>query len=342
MAAVIRKRYVCFPGLAELIGLFLRSCVLTFIVQAYQMSFHPRFHQNFAGCPEGFEEDGRSFWNAISEVAQALGVAMALALDKHPLFFSSQLRASTSTNLRLLHYPPQDASTRGHKFRSGAHIDYCMFTLLMSDGRGLEVRIPGAKEETWVDAHSEEGSIVVNLGHYMKKASNERWQPTTHRVVYPENGAQSESRHSLVSFFFPYSTVDEKYWKREMESAVRTMNGIKSIFGSTTSRSTADSGIGDGPQDMGIVSVPSSNETSYKVGPPGALAPPAPVTASEIPERNAKRHGSFIDGVVTEGFDDTTEHGNDALNTSFSEFGVTPVSRAYDRAFKYAPPTGGF
>jgi len=105
-----------------------------------------------------------------------------------------------NVSLRLLHYPPTDASVIAEgQLGAGAHTDYGMITLLFQSGvAGLQVLDGGE----WVDADPVDNTIVVNTGDLMERWTNGRFKSTLHRVQ-PRTGEQSRS--SIAMFVDPDS-----------------------------------------------------------------------------------------------------------------------------------------
>ncbi|KAL2039710.1 hypothetical protein N7G274_007569 [Stereocaulon virgatum] len=119
---------------------------------------------------------------------------LAIALAKPPSYFDAYLHSSTST-LRLLHYPPITPPSPRQELCCTPHTDSGLLTLLHQDETGgLEVL---SADGQWVAAPYVEGSIVVNIGDLMSKVSGGRFRATWHRV----RSSAGRARFSVPCFF---------------------------------------------------------------------------------------------------------------------------------------------
>jgi isopenicillin N synthase-like dioxygenase len=85
----------------------------------------------------------------------------------------------------------------------GSHTDIQCVTLLWQDNSGgLQVLSAG---DEWLDARPIEGTLVVNIGDFLQRLSNNRFKSTVHRVY----NRQSTSRYSMPFFlgFNPESAL---------------------------------------------------------------------------------------------------------------------------------------
>ena len=162
----------------------------------------------------GFKEVMLGFFDRCKalhvEVMRAIAVGMGLDGE----FFDGFVDVGDNT-LRLLHYPPVEASVfKTDAVRAGAHSDYGSITLyvywkfrgeamltlvyrLFQDSRGgLQVKSP---EGTFVDATPIEGTVVVNAGDLLARWSNDTIKSTIHRVVEPPTKSDKyPARYSIA------------------------------------------------------------------------------------------------------------------------------------------------
>jgi isopenicillin N synthase-like dioxygenase len=149
----------------------------------------------------GFREDVKSYFNSVMTVGNQLFRAFALALDLPEAFFVSKAQKPTS-QLRLLHYPPNTLPMNQQHLGIGAHSDFECFTILNQRSAGLQV-MNSANE--WVEAPPLEGTFIVNIGDLIEGWTNGRFKATQHRVVNT-----GKERYSLPLFFaVDYHTVVE-------------------------------------------------------------------------------------------------------------------------------------
>lgn len=122
-------------------------------------------------------------------------IALAIGLDEH---FFDEAFADPLTTLRLLRYAKEISEPDEGIFACGAHSDYGMITLLLTDENpGLQIL---TKDETWIDVPPRPTAFVVNLGDMLERWTNGLCRSTVHRVL--TNG--SAERYSLPCFFDPH------------------------------------------------------------------------------------------------------------------------------------------
>jgi isopenicillin N synthase-like dioxygenase len=148
---------------------------------------------------EGFREELTWLFGALDamgiKVLQA--IAANLGLERHT--FDTQVKDGNSI-LRLLHYPP--AGFDGPNERAGAHEDINAITLLLgAEEGGLEVL---DRDGRWLPINPPAGSLVVNIGDMLSRATNDVLPSTTHRVVNPPPERRNLPRYS-TPFFLHYA-----------------------------------------------------------------------------------------------------------------------------------------
>lgn len=83
----------------------------------------------------------------------------------------------------------------------GAHSDLQIFTILWQSDRGLQVL---NKDNEWVWALPVPGTLVVNIGDFLMRLTNDRLKSTVHRVV--QHG--EVDRYSMPFFFGKQGSFD--------------------------------------------------------------------------------------------------------------------------------------
>lgn len=148
-----------------------------------------------------FREEVTEYYDAVTSVGRDLFHAFAVNLGLDEDFFA-RLTLKTPSQLRLLHYPPNDLPMNNDNLGIGAHSDFECFTILNQTAPGLQVM--NAADE-WVAAPPIPGTFIVNVGDLLEGWTNGRFKATQHRVVNTGN-----ERFSMPLFFaVDYHTVIE-------------------------------------------------------------------------------------------------------------------------------------
>jgi isopenicillin N synthase-like dioxygenase len=148
---------------------------------------------------EGFKEELTWLFDALDRMGGKVlqAIAAYLGLERHT--FDVQVKDGNSI-LRLLHYPP--AGFDGPNERAGAHEDINAITLLLgAEEGGLEVL---DRDGRWLPINPPAGSLVVNIGDMLSRATNDYLPSTTHRVVNPPPERRNVPRYS-TPFFLHYA-----------------------------------------------------------------------------------------------------------------------------------------
>jgi isopenicillin N synthase-like dioxygenase len=148
---------------------------------------------------KGFKEELSWLFDALDRMGGKVlqAIAAYLGLDRHT--FDGQVKDGNSI-LRLLHYPP--AGFDGPNVRAGAHEDINAITLLLgAEEGGLEVL---DRDGRWLPINPPPGSLVVNIGDMLSRATNDYLPSTTHRVVNPPPERRGVPRYS-TPFFLHYA-----------------------------------------------------------------------------------------------------------------------------------------
>ena len=145
----------------------------------------PRFRATMLALFEAFDVAGARILAAV---------ARFLSVDED--YFAETIRDGNSV-LRLLHYPPVEASA-GASIRAGAHEDINAITLLLgAEEAGLELK---TRDGRWLAVSPEPGELVVNIGDMLQRLTNGRLRSTSHRVVNPAPERASKARTSMPFF----------------------------------------------------------------------------------------------------------------------------------------------
>jgi|UniRef100_A0A8J9RZE9 isopenicillin N synthase-like dioxygenase len=143
------------------------------------------------------------YFTTISAVALRVIQLLALAIGVDEHYFDSSFSDPLAV-LRLLHYSGEPSRPEDGIFACGAHSDYGMITLLLTDSTpGLQIF---TKDNIWLDAPPVAGALVVNLGDMLERWTNGIFRSTKHRVLT----AGGTERYSIPFFYEPnFDTVVE-------------------------------------------------------------------------------------------------------------------------------------
>jgi isopenicillin N synthase-like dioxygenase len=142
-------------------------------------------------------------YKSLEQVAENLLRALAEHFDLPRETFASMMSMGNSV-LRIIHYPPV-APELEPAVRAAAHEDINLITLLCeATDSGLEIL---TRDGSWLPVETGEGQIVVDAGDMLSRVTNRVVPATTHRVVNPPSGINSD-RFSMPFFVHPYPSCD--------------------------------------------------------------------------------------------------------------------------------------
>jgi len=126
------------------------------------------------------------------ELHQLCALALALPED-----YFVPLTDKHFSVFRALHYPKLTEAPEPGQVRAGEHSDYDDLTICMVQP-GLQTR---NRDGDWVDVPVVEGALVINLGDFLMRWTNDRWVSNRHRVINPPlEAATNVPRLSLIYF----------------------------------------------------------------------------------------------------------------------------------------------
>ncbi len=161
--------------------------------QLAALPFHAR--TPFPALP-GFRERLEACYAAMFALGQSVLRAYALHLGAREDFFTEASR-DTYSNMRVIHYPPQEAVAETADVGVRAHFDEGLITLLIQDmNGGLAVQAP---DGPWLPVVPNRDAIVVNVGKLLRRWTNGRYHAALHQVVN-ESGRE---RYSIPLFVHP-------------------------------------------------------------------------------------------------------------------------------------------
>jgi isopenicillin N synthase-like dioxygenase len=152
---------------------------------------------------DGFQESVLTYWAACLATARHLIRLIALALDLPEDYFD-QFTTYPGGDFALTFYPGHGEAPieNPDEVGVGAHTDLQILTLLWQDqNKGLQVL---NSQNEWIIAPPIPGTLVVNIGDFLMRLTNDRLKSTVHRVVQHNK----DDRYSMP-FFFGFN-FDEK------------------------------------------------------------------------------------------------------------------------------------
>jgi isopenicillin N synthase-like dioxygenase len=139
----------------------------------------PLLGANLWPAQPGFKEDMGAYFEALLGLSRRLFQAFALALFLPRNHFDSVITRPPSV-LRIAHYVKNDFPMDAVNWGISAHTDYEVFTILHTDGPGLQAL--NASDE-WVDVPPIDGTFIINIGDMLELLSNGAFVATSHRVL---------------------------------------------------------------------------------------------------------------------------------------------------------------
>ena len=98
-------------------------------------------------------------------------------------YFDASLVDEPLALLRLLHYDTISSDIDAGVYACGAHSDYGMITILLTDENdGLQIYDKRGSKE-WVPIPTIPGCFIVNIGDMLEQWTNGMYCSTLHRVI---------------------------------------------------------------------------------------------------------------------------------------------------------------
>ena len=135
--------------------------------------------------------------DTVAELQRRFLRVIAEGIGCHETFFDDMV-ADGPTLTRALRYPPMaEMPEEGHEW-AGQHGDINLITALpRATARGLQVKV----DDSWVDAVSPEGQVIINTGIMLERLTNGVIPIGWHRVVADPD--YRGERYSVVQFCHP-------------------------------------------------------------------------------------------------------------------------------------------
>jgi isopenicillin N synthase-like dioxygenase len=147
-------------------------------------------------CDE-FRRVMETYFDEISHVALHVVRLIALAIGLPEDFFDASFTEPLAA-LRLLHYSAEQSQPDEGIYACGAHSDYGMVTILLTDANpGLQIL---SKQGEWINAPPVKDCFIVNLGDMLERWTNGMFKSTKHRVLTAGGNVE---RYSIPFFYEP-------------------------------------------------------------------------------------------------------------------------------------------
>ncbi len=144
----------------------------------------------------GFKDGCITYWQSCLTLSRRLVKIFALCLDLPEDYFDALTTYPGSDGV-FNFYPAmtEEEAAMSQDVGLGSHTDLQCFTLLWQDMiGGLQVL---NKDGQWIKASPIKDTIVVNIGDYLMRLSNDRFKSTVHRVY----NRSTVDRYSMPFFF---------------------------------------------------------------------------------------------------------------------------------------------
>lgn len=165
----------------------------------------PTYPQNIWPTEDvpAFQATTEALYGGMEALAKRLLEACSLYLHKDASWLPD-MSVEGNTIMRMIHYPPLDASMPEGAVRSAAHEDINFITLLVTaTADGLEVM---DHDGTWIQVQGDQDAIIVDSGDMLQNLTNGLFKSTTHRVVNPKDA--NTRRYSMPMFVHPRNEID--------------------------------------------------------------------------------------------------------------------------------------
>ena len=152
--------------------------------------------------PQNMRPLWEAYFRVMEKFADELHQLCALALNLPENYFGP-LTDKHYSILRALHYPKLTTLPEEGQVRAGEHSDYDDLSICMVQP-GLQVR---HRNGEWLDVPVVEDALVINIGDFLMRWTNDRWVSNRHQVINPELSSNANvNRLSLI--YFSYCNYD--------------------------------------------------------------------------------------------------------------------------------------
>ena len=152
--------------------------------------------------PQAMRPIWEKYFSSMEKFADELHRLCALAL-RLPEDYFDPLTDKHYSLFRALHYPKLTETPEAGQVRAGEHSDYDDLSICVVQP-GLQAR---TRNGDWVDVPVIEDALVINIGDFLMRWTNDRWVSNRHRVINPQlDSGANTNRLSLI--YFSYCNYD--------------------------------------------------------------------------------------------------------------------------------------
>ena len=183
--------------------------------------------------PAEVSEAAKRYSNAGSQLAQQLlqwvqDCSPPEVKARYSMPLPDMIHGCEQTLLRVLHYAPLSGQENPGALRAAAHSDINLLTILPAATEpGLQVI---GKNGQWIDAPSDFGLLIVNIGDMLQEASGFYYPSTVHRVLNPAGAGAKKSRISMPLFLHPNREIvlSERYTVQSyFDERMQELRGVR-------------------------------------------------------------------------------------------------------------------
>ena len=150
--------------------------------------------------PTLWKQTMQEYMRQVTQLSRQIVRLLAESLDLPTEYFDDYFRDGEALGaLRLLHYAATPSQIELGRYACGAHSDYGMITVLLTDVEpGLEIFDQRGCQQ-WIPVPPLPNHFVVNLGDMLERWTNGRYCSTLHRVI----NYTGRERYSIPFFLEP-------------------------------------------------------------------------------------------------------------------------------------------
>ncbi|OAA38558.1 2OG-Fe(II) oxygenase superfamily protein [Metarhizium rileyi] len=156
---------------------------------------------------KNFKVDSLAYWRSCLNLARKLLPLFAISLSLPETYFDSMATFPEADGLYNFYPATKAGALSGFAPDTeglGSHTDFQCFTILWQDQNGgLQAVTP---ENEWIWVTPVEGTLVVNIGDFFRRLTNDRYKSAIHRAY---NQGLGDADRISMPFFFGFNSDAE-------------------------------------------------------------------------------------------------------------------------------------